>query len=329
MQHQPLRQNPKGLGHFGKVRFKDANLYLSTKSVISFGLAIATGALFQEGILKAGPTESAPPALPHDTMNHVIDGLKDAEHAQYVYERVERVEYRRLAGDADPQSVKVARVVPAGTGIAKIGLGPDGKPTDADAYRAELDRLLKTLIWAIESGQPQREAYQKIQKKQKERDDLIDATRKAFIFTLVGHESRGDRLLSKYRMEPNPSFKPTNRATSIFAKVRGFLWVDDESQQLARVQGEVTEDISLGIFLAKIYKGSHFLQDRYEMAPGLWLPTFSQYDFDGRKFFSSFGVHEKTFYSEYKRVGPPAEAIPQIQSELARLSDAKVKPSER
>jgi len=103
--------------------------------------------------------------------------------------------------------------------------------------------------------------------------------------------------------------------------------VDDESQQLARVQGEVTEDISLGVFLARIYKGSHFLQDRYEMAPGLWLPTFSQYDFDGRKFFSSFGVHEKTFYSEYKRVGPPAEAIPQIQSELARLSEAKVKPS--
>jgi len=57
----------------------------------------------------------------------------------------------------------------------------------------------------------------------------------------------------------------------------------------------------------------------------LWLPSFTQYDFDGRKFFSSFGVHEKTFYSSYRRIGPPAEAIPVIQSEIARLSSAKEK----
>jgi hypothetical protein len=57
------------------------------------------------------------------------------------------------------------------------------------------------------------------------------------------------------------------------------------------------------------------------------MPSFSQYDFDGRKFFSNFSVHEKTFYSDYKRIGPPTEAIPQIQSELARLTEVKTKPT--
>src|SRR2546422_7803176 len=37
-----------------------------------------------------------------------------------------------------------------------------------------------------------------------------------------------------------------------------------------------------GLFLGKIYKGSHFMQERYEVRPGLWLASFSQYDFDGR-----------------------------------------------
>jgi hypothetical protein len=69
------------------------------------------------------------------------------------------------------------------------------------------------------------------------------------------------------------------------------------------------------------------MQDRYEMAPGIWMPSFSQYDFDGRKFFSNISVHEKTFYSAYKRIGSPAEAIPQIQSELARLDEMKAKPA--
>jgi hypothetical protein len=297
------------------------------------GLTVLGGPPAQDAITKAveagASSASSSRESAHEpsreVLSHVIDGLKEAERAQYLYERIERVETRRQAVDPDPQSVRVSRVIPAGTGMAKIPLGPDGKPGDADSYRAELDKLLKALNWAVETGQTQREAYQKIQKKQKERDDLIDATRNAFLLTYIGQEARGERMLAKYRMAPNPAFKPTNRATSIYTKVKGFLWVDEAAQQLAQVEGEVTDDISLGIFLAKIYKGSRFMQDRYEMAPGIWMPSFSQYDFDGRKFFSNISVHEKTFYSAYKRIGSPAEAIPQIQSELARIDDMKAK----
>jgi hypothetical protein len=294
------------------------------------GLTVLGGSPVQDAITKAVEAGASSASSSHEAsrelLSHVIDGLKEAERAQYLYERIERVETRRQPMDPDPQSVRVFRVIPAGTGIAKIPLGPDGKPSDADAYRAELDKVLKALTWAVETGQTQREAYQKIQKKQKERDDLIDATRNAFLLTYVGQEPRGDHMLSKYRMAPNPAFKPTNRATSLFTRVKGFLWVDEGAQQLAQVEGEVTDDISLGVFLVKIYKGSRFMQDRYEMAPGIWLPSFSQYDFDGRKFFSNISVHEKTFYSAYKRIGSPAEAIPQIQSELARLDEMKAKP---
>ena len=268
-----------------------------------------------------GGGASAPYA--NGVMRQVITSVKEAEHALYLYERIEKVESRKDPGDATPQSVKVSRVVPAGTGIAKISLGPDGRPPDAQAYRSDLNKLLNSLTWAAATGQSQREAYQKVQKKQKDRDDLIEATNSAFIFTYVAQELRGDRMLAKYRMEPNPKFKSTSRATSIFAKVKGFVWVDESARELARVEGEVTDDISLGVFLAKVYKGSRFMQDRYEMAPGLWLPSFTQYDFDGRKFFSGFSVHEKTFCSAYKKIGPPGEAIPQIQSEIAQLDAAK------
>lgn len=287
------------------------------------GLLAAASAILaaQEPAYQGGGGST--PDSSNEVMRKAISGAKQAERALYLYERIERVESRKEAGDPVPQSVKVSRVVPAGTGIAKIPLGPDGKPPDADAYRFELNRLLNALTWAAASGQPQREAYQKVQKKQKDRDDLIEATHSAFIFTYAEQESRDGRLLAKYRMVPNPKFKSTNRSTSIFAKVKGFVWVDETAHELARVEGEVTDDISLGGFLAKVYKGSRFMQDRYELAPGLWLPSFTQYDFDGRKFFSSFSVHEKTFYSAYKKIGPPAEAIPQIQSEIAQLDAAK------
>jgi hypothetical protein len=275
------------------------------------------------------PPEPVPP--PTDTekntlLDRVIANQKKDDVAQFTYERLERQEMRKGFGGKQPLEVKVTRAVPAGTGVDRIPVGADGKPQDANAYRVELQKLEHSLEWAAEEGRAQREAYDKIAKKQKERADLIDATRSAFLYSFAGREAHGDTMLTKYRMEPNPEYKATSRMTAIFAKVHGYIWVDEEAAQLARVEVEVIEDISLGGFLAKIYKGSHLAQERCEIAPGLWMPTFAQYDFDGRKFWMSFGVHERTFYSQYRRIGPPKEALQAIRAELGKSDSARGDP---
>src|ERR1700737_1663624 len=259
-------------------------------------------------------------------LDRVIANQKKNDLAQFTYERIERLEIQKWAGGSQQPEIKTTRAVPAGTGIDRIPVGPDGKPVDAAAYRAELEKLERTLSWAAEEGRAQREAYEKIAKKQKERSDLIDATRTAFLYTFIAREPRGERMLLKYRIIPNPAYKPTSRATAIFSKVRGYLWIDEEAAQLARVEGEVTDDISIGGFLAKVYKGSHFMQERYEMAPGLWFATYSQYDFDGRRLFVSFSIHERTFYSQYRRIGPPKEALQAIRAELGKSTSANADP---
>jgi hypothetical protein len=246
----------------------------------------------------------------------VIEHQKKNDTAMDLFERIERVETKKNPND--PQSdVKISRVIPAGTGTGHIPVNAEGLPADQAVYRAELEKLVNALSFAVADGHAQHDAYEKIAKKHRDRDELIDATRTAFIFTFVAREPRGDHLLSKYSMVPNPAYHPTSRSTSIFARVRGFVWIDDESGQLARVEGQVTDDISVGLFLAKVNKGSHFMQERYEFAPGLWFPSFAQYDFDGRKFFSSFSFHQRTFYSKYRRIGTPKEALESIRQELA------------
>jgi hypothetical protein len=235
-----------------------------------------------------------------------------------LYERIERVEMRKNSSDPVATDIKNSRVVPAGTGVDHIPIGPDGRPTDSDAYHSALVKLERALSWAADDGHAQRDAYEKIAKKQKEREELIQATRTAFLYSWVSSEMRDGRVLYKYRLEPNPAYKPTSRATSIFGKVKGFVWIDPVAAQIARVEGEVTGDITVGLFLAKIYKGSHFMQERYEMLPGLWMPSFSQYDFDGRKLFSSISIHERTFYSQYRHIGAPKEALAAIRAELGK-----------
>jgi len=285
--------------------------------LLSLGLAACLAAS-----LVAQEREKAPvrrsSAEAQEMIDRVVANQKQNDRAMDQYERMERVEIRKTGSDAQPSSVKVARVIPAGTGTGKAAVGPDGKPANAVLYKAELEKIAKALAWAAEEGRAQREAYEKIAKKKKERDELIDATRRAFVYTYAGAEERGGVTLTKYAMEPNPAFHPTTRMETVFTKVKGFVWVDEKAGQLARVEGDVTEDISVGLFLGKVYKGSHFMQERYEIAPGMWLPTFSQYDFDGRKLFSSFAVHERTFYTDYRRIGPPKEALALLRAELGR-----------
>jgi hypothetical protein len=275
------------------------------------------------------PSQSSPPQTASEKaalLDLVLANQKKSDAAMNLYERVERVEMRKNAVDSHSGEIKVSRVVPAGTGVDRLPIGPDGKPTDSDAYHTELLKLEHALSWAADDGHAQHDAYEKIAKKQKERDELIDATRTAFLFTLLSTETRAGQVLYKYKMEPNPAYKSTSRTTAVFAKVRGFVWIDPVAGQLARIEGEVTGDITVGVFLAKVYKGSHFMQERYEMLPGLWVPSFSQYDFDGRKLFSAISIHERTFYGQYRRIGPPKEALAMIRAELGKPGSAVAVP---
>ena len=256
-----------------------------------------------------------------DVFAQVISQQKKSEANLDEFSRMQRIESRKPGSAAAAIDTRLFLLFPNGTGLTKLPLTPDGKPADSPVYKTELEKLEKYLSWIVQDGQPQREAIAKAERKRKERFDLIESTHQAFTFSLEGKESRAGRTLLRYNMTPRKDYKPTSRTTTLFTKVRGTIWIDEQSSQLAKVEGEVTDDISLALFLARVNKGSHFMQERYEIAPGVWEPTFEQYDFDGRKYFSSFSIHERTFYTDYKRVGPPRESVQVVRAELSKLPD--------
>src|SRR5437588_11831446 len=98
-------------------------------------------------------------------------------------------------------------------------------------------------------------------------------------------------------MAPNPAFKPTSRFTSIFTRVHGYVWIDEDAAELARVEGDVTEDISIGLFLGKIYKGSHFMLNLVQFLHGLTASVYTQYEFDAGKVFGGFAINAREFHS--------------------------------
>ncbi len=288
-------------------------------------LALLAAALFA-AVLAAQNLPSNSAADPTaDQQRAIVDRAISSQHrndlALDLYERVERIETRKNPADPQPLGVETVRVFPAGTGTDRISLGPNGKPLNPAAYRRELQKLERALAWTLENGRAQRDAYDKVAKRRKERADLVDATRTAFNFAWLGRESRNGRTLDKYRVDPNPAFRPTSRVTGMLPKVRGLLWVDEASGHLARIEAEIVEDISFGGgVIAKVYKGGRFVMEQAEVAPDVWLPTFYEYDFEGRKFLFRYGMHTRTMVTGYRRIGPPKEALPIVRAELNNSS---------
>src|SRR5579864_6347833 len=96
-----------------------------------------------QDVPKEAPTVSDSPSTTKDRalFERVVANQKKSDGAMDVYERTERVESRKSAGSPQQPEVKIARVIPAGTGMVKLPIGPDGKPTDAEVYRSALEKL--------------------------------------------------------------------------------------------------------------------------------------------------------------------------------------------
>src|SRR2546429_4200230 len=106
-------------------------------------LAFAGDAAAQSAVPDTTPTIG--PAKP-DLFKRIIANQKKGEAALDLYERIERVETRKNPNDPKPSTVKISRVIPSGTGMVRISLGPDGKPTDSAAYRADLEDRKSTRL---------------------------------------------------------------------------------------------------------------------------------------------------------------------------------------
>ncbi len=273
----------------------------------------------------AALAQSQPPAQPapltpeqvQALMVRVIANQHRDDTAIEEYERVERVYLRKTAQDS-PLDDKTYRVVPTGTGTIRVQLENAGRPVDAEVYRQQLRQVAQALQNAVDpNNSRQKQDLDKFNRRRRERSDMVDATLKAFLFTYLGREIRSDRALIKLGLAPNPAYKPASRSTSLFQHVRATIWIDEQAEQVHRIEAEIISDISFGGgIIGKVYRGGRFTMEQAEVAPGVWLPTFYTYDFDGRRFLFGFSLHQRTEANHYHRIGPPAEALAAIRREL-------------
>jgi hypothetical protein len=249
--------------------------------------------------------------------------LVEHQHANdEALEQYERVEHHvDRTGGATPRVLddKTYRVVPTGTGTMKLLLRDGDRPVDPAEYRKQLvswEELLELMLKPEDSRT--KAAYAKWQKRKEDRKELLDATHEAFVKTWAGQETCNGRWCDVYNVQPNPNFHPRTLVQDVLTRVTAKIWVDRDANQLVHGEAQVMRDISFGGgILGKLYRGGVFFMQQEEVAPGIWLPTRYQYDFTARKFLFTYEQHQYVEARQYRRVGPPKQALAMAKNELA------------
>jgi hypothetical protein len=248
--------------------------------------------------------------------------VANQHHNDEALEEYERIEHHvDRTGGASPRVLddKTYRVVPTGSGTMKLLLKEGDRPVDPAEYRKQLtawEELLELMLKPDDSRT--KAANAKWQKRKEDRKELLDATHEAFETKWDGQETCNGRVCDVYEIQPNPSFHPRTMVQDILTRVTGKIWVDRDANQLSHGEAHVMRDISFGGgILGKLYRGGVFFMQQQEVAPGIWLPTRYQYDFTARKFLFTFEQHQYVEASQYRRIGPPRQALAVAQNELA------------
>jgi hypothetical protein len=277
--------------------------------------------------LRSGEQEvavSGNPAPTAEQIRSVFERLAENQHRNdriaEEYERVEHVVSRKAGKTSEVLSDKTNRVMPSGTGIMRFEIARNGVSVSPEQHRRDLQFAIRAYELVMNPNEREKQDLAKFERRRREKAELVDGAIKAFHATWEGRETRGSRTLAKFLIEPDPSYKPTSREARLFEHVRATVWVDESEAQMARMEGDITSDVSYGGVLVKLYRGGHFVMEQSEIAPGLWMPTLYTYDVDGREFLFGFGIHETTELTQYRRLGPPAQAIEIVRKELNSLA---------
>jgi hypothetical protein len=248
----------------------------------------------------SGPDQHQNPRNVLDARQIVGKSLVAAEHSwqahdAYIY--MERDEDRRLdsLGQMKSENVDVTRMTLV-NGIRFEQLMEHNGQLPSAEEQIKRDQDLEKLKHETPEEQAAR-----LRKKEENRSYLRDLL-EAFDFHLIGEEIIGGRPTYMLEATPHPGYHASGKYGKLFAKVKGKLWVDQQDFGWVKVDGEVTQAFSLGLFLARVQRGSHIVLEQTRLADAVWVPKRLEVKASARiLFLKSLDLDRILTYSDYRR----------------------------
>jgi hypothetical protein len=140
----------------------------------------------------------------------------------------------------------------------------------------------------------------RLRKEQENRSVLRDLL-EGFDFRLLGEEVLGGRPTYVLQVTPHPGYHARGQYGKIFSKVEGKLWIDKSDFGWIKVEGQVTQSFSMGLFVARVQRGSRIVLEQTNVGDAVWVPQRLEVRGSARiLFLKSLTVERILTYSDYR-----------------------------
>ena len=217
----------------------------------------------------------------------------------YVYN--ERDEDRRLdsGGRVTSADVDVSKVIFVDEAPFEQLMERNGRHPSVEEQRKQADKLDKLM------RETRQDRVARLLEQQEDRS-FIREVPEGFDFQLIGEDVVNGRPAYVLRATPRAGYRAHGKYGKMMSKVQGKLWVDKEDFGWVKVDGEVTQPFSIGLFLARVLRGSHMTMDQARFDDGIWMPTRIEVRASAKILFvKSYDINRILTYSDYQ-LPPPA-----------------------
>lgn len=179
----------------------------------------------------------------------------------------------------------------------------DDKPLNAKDAGKEDEKIQKLIDKRKNESEEARKKRE--QKEEKEREDdrkFVLEVADAYNFHLVGTESLRGRDAWVIDAEPRSGYEPHMKEAKFLPKFRGRVWIDKSDLQLSKMDVQCIDTVSVGLFLARIHKGTRFAYEQTRVNDEVWLPQHLDVKLDVRlALLKEYNVNLEQTYRDYKK----------------------------
>jgi hypothetical protein len=227
------------------------------------------------------------------------------------YTYVERDQDRRLdsQGQLKSEKVDLTRMILVNGARFEQLVERNGQLPSAEEQK-KLDQDFEKL-----KHETPEERIARLRKEQENRSFLRDVV-EGFDFRLLGEEVLEGRATYVLQATPHPGYHARGKYAKMFSKVEGKFWINKADFGWIKVEGQVTQSFSMGLFLARVQRGLHIVLEQTNVGDAVWVPQRLEVRGSARiLFLKSLAVERIFTYSDYR---PEAES-----SDLESVRSAK------
>lgn len=260
-------------------------------------LLAGSTALFAQGDGSAGRSarSSRVPDIRQIVESSIAATLRHWQ-ARLHYTYVEHDESRRrdMDGHVKSDDIDVSKTILVNGVPFELLVERNGHPPSPEVERKQKEEIEK-----LKRETPEQRA-ERLRKQAEENASLVMEVPKAFDFQLVGEEAVNDRPAYVLQATPRPGYQAQGKYGKMFSKVEGKLWVDKQDLGWIKVDGQVIQPISLGLFVARVLRGSRITMEQARLGDGIWMPAHVEVRAAAKIFFVKSLVIERVLtYSDY------------------------------